>query len=72
LVLKQEWWGSLNHESNGSDPFPVGTELSHAGFERKNWTVYVRTLVSYATIDDNPDISEYVGRGDVNVFMSKR
>jgi phospholipase A1 len=66
---------ALNHESNGkSDPFSRSWNriILHAGFERKNWTVYVRPWFRMpATIDDNPDISEYVGRGDVNVIYVK-
>ncbi len=66
---------ALNHESNGkSDPFSRSWNriILHAGFERKNWTVYLRPWFRMpATIDDNPDISEYVGRGDVNVIYVK-
>jgi phospholipase A1 len=66
---------ALNHESNGkSDPFSRSWNrvIMHAGFERKNWTVYVRPWFRLPdAIDDNPDISEYIGRGDVNVIYTK-
>ncbi|SEA40564.1 phospholipase A1 [Flavobacterium gillisiae] len=66
---------ALNHESNGkSDPFSRSWNriILHAGFERNNWTVYVRPWFRVPdAIDDNPDISEYVGRGDVNVIYTK-
>lgn len=66
---------ALNHESNGkSDPFSRSWNriILHAGFERNNWTVYVRPWFRLpAAIDDNPDIAEYVGRGDVNVIYTK-
>jgi hypothetical protein len=43
---------ALNHESNGKVIlFPKLEQNYHAGFERKNWTVYVETLVSYASSD---------------------
>jgi phospholipase A1 len=45
-------------------------EQLHAGFERKKMD-RMPDLVSYANVDDNPDISEYIGRGDVNIFMLK-
>jgi phospholipase A1 len=66
---------ALNHESNGkSDPFSRSWNriILHAGFERKNWTVYVRPWFRLpAAVDDNPDIAEYVGRGDVNIIYAK-
>ena len=66
---------ALNHESNGkSNPFSRSWNrvIFHAGFERKNWTIYVRPWIRTPdSIDDNPDILEYVGRGDLNVIYSK-
>jgi phospholipase A1 len=66
---------ALNHESNGkSDPFSRSWNriILHAGFERKNWTVYLRPWFHMpAAIDDNPDISGYIGRGDVNIIYVK-
>jgi phospholipase A1 len=50
--FKQEWWAySVESWIKWSDPFPVaGTELSHAGFERKNWSS-MWDLVPYASCD---------------------
>lgn len=66
---------AVNHESNGkSDPFSRSWNrvIIHAGFERKNWSVYVRPWFQMpAAKDDNPDISEYVGRGDMNIIYIK-
>jgi phospholipase A1 len=43
--------------------------ILHAGFERNNWTVYVRPWFRMpAAIDDNPDISEYVGESECNLY----
>ena len=66
---------AFNHQSNGkSEPFSRSWNrvILHAGLERKNWTIYVRPWFRMpAAKDDNPDISEYVGRGDVNVIYTK-
>jgi outer membrane phospholipase A len=45
-------------------PFPeVGTELFYMQDLNENWTVYLRPWFRMpAAIDDNPDISEYIGR----------
>jgi phospholipase A1 len=64
---------ALNHESNGKAILfrSWNRIILHAGFERKNWTVYLRPWFRMAAIDDNPDISEYIGRGDVNIIYVK-
>ncbi|RTY94898.1 phospholipase A [Flavobacterium sp. GT3R68] len=66
---------AFNHESNGkSEPFSRSWNrvIFHAGFERKNWSVYIRPWIRMsAEKDDNPDISKYVGHGDVNVIYTK-
>lgn len=66
---------AFNHQSNGkSDPYSRSWNrvIFHAGFERKNWSVYVRPWLRVPdTKEDNPDISEYVGRGDLNVIYAK-
>jgi phospholipase A1 len=51
---------ALNHESNGKAIlFRSWNRIT--GFERKNWTVYLRPWFRMpAAIDDNPDISEYI------------
>ncbi|MBP4142281.1 phospholipase A [Flavobacterium sp. P4023] len=66
---------AFNHESNGkSNPYSRSWNriIFHAGFERNNWSVYVRPwFVLRAKKDDNPDISSYIGRGDMNVIYTK-
>jgi phospholipase A1 len=66
---------AFNHLSNGkSDPFSrsLNRIILHAGLERKNWTVYARTWFGMSDNDkDNPDISDYMGRGDLNVIYAK-
>jgi len=66
---------AFNHLSNGkSDPFSrsLNRFILHAGFERKNWTVYLRSWYGMSDYgEDNPDISDYMGRGDLNIIYEK-
>lgn len=66
---------SFNHLSNGkSEPFSrsLNRIILHAGLERKNWTVYVRSWYGMSDYgSDNPDISDYMGRTDLNVIYAK-
>ena len=66
---------ALNHASNGkSVPFSRSWNrvVFHAGFERRNWTIYVRPWFRTPdAIDDNPGILDYVGKGDLNVIYTK-
>jgi len=66
---------AFNHESNGkSNPFSRSWNriIFHAGFERKNWSIYVRPWLRLRSEkDDNPDISKYTGRGDLNVIYTR-
>ncbi len=66
---------AFNHLSNGkSEPFSrsLNRVILHAGLERKNWTVYVRSWYGMSDYgSDNPDISDYMGRGDLNVIYAK-
>lgn len=66
---------AFNHLSNGkSEPFSrsLNRLILHAGLERKNWTVYVRSWYGMSDYgSDNPDISEYMGRADLNVIYAK-
>jgi phospholipase A1 len=62
---------SLNHQSNGRAP-PLSRSwnrvIGEAGFEIGEWTVQLRPWVRLnedAASDDNPDISDYAGRGEV-------
>ena len=67
---------AINHLSNGkSEPFSrsLNRIILHAGLERKNWTVYVRSWYGMSDIgEDNPDISDYMGRADLNVIYAKK
>jgi phospholipase A1 len=69
--FKARMVGALNHESNGKAILSRSWNriILHAGFERKNWTVYLRPWFRMpAAIDDNPDISEYrKGRREYNL-----
>jgi hypothetical protein len=69
--FKARMVGALNHESNGKVILSRSWNriILHAGFERKNWTVYLRPWFRMpAAIDDNPDISEYrKGRRECNL-----
>jgi phospholipase A1 len=66
---------SFNHQSNGRE-VPLSRSwnriILHTGFEvGKNWQVYIRPwfrLPDQNNEDDNPDIVEYVGRGDATVI----
>jgi len=67
---------AFNHLSNGkSDPFSrsVNRAIIHAGLERKDWSIFIRTWfgMSDNKKSDNPDISNYMGRGDLNVIYAK-
>lgn len=67
---------AFNHLSNGkSDPFSrsVNRLIIHAGLERKDWSIFIRTWfgMSDNNKSDNPDISDYMGRGDVNIIYAK-
>ena len=66
---------ALNHESNGKsvpDTRSWNRVVLYAGLERTNWNIYIRPW--YVIPDskrDNPDISDYIGNGDVTVIYSK-
>ncbi len=66
---------SFNHESNGKG-FPNTRSWNRvilfAGFERENWNIYIRPwYVIPESKGDNPDISDYVGNGDLTIIYSK-
>ncbi|MCU0291504.1 MAG: phospholipase A [Thermoanaerobaculaceae bacterium] len=72
------WQGRLlgigvNHQSNGrSNPLSRSWNriIADVGFERDGWTVMVRPwwrISEPREDDDNPDISDYMGRGEVQV-----
>lgn len=65
---------AFNHESNGKGlPFSRSWNriIFHLGFDRDNWSVYVRPWLRLRSKkDDNPDIAEYIGRGDINIIYT--
>jgi phospholipase A1/A2 len=66
---------AYNHLSNGkSEPFSrsLNRFIFHAGLDRKNWSVYLRTwYIIPEDNGDNPDISEYVGKSDLSLIYAK-
>jgi phospholipase A1/A2 len=62
---------ALNHQSNGrSEPLSRSWNrvVAQFGFERKNWMMMVRPwwrIPESSRTDDNPDIEDYIGRGDL-------
>lgn len=62
---------AINHQSNGR-PVPLSRSwnrlIAQFGFERKNWMLMVRPwwrIPESGRTDDNPDIEDFVGRGDL-------
>ena len=66
---------SFNHESNGKSlPFSRSWNrvIFMAGLTKDNWHIYIRPwYVIPESKGDNPDISKYIGNGDLNVIYSK-
>ena len=66
---------AFNHESNGKSlPFSRSWNriIFHAGFERGDWSFYVRPWLKLrAEKDENPDINKYIGKADINVIYTK-
>lgn len=66
---------AFNHQSNGkSEPYSrsFNRVIFHAGLERRDLSVYIRSWLRLPDQKgDNPDISEYMGRGDLNVIYAK-
>ena len=64
----------LNHQSNGeSDPLSRSWNrvMGQIGFERSGWTIVFRPwwrIPEQAADDNNPDISNYMGRTDVQII----
>lgn len=63
----------INHQSNGrADPLSRSWNrvVADFGFERENWTVMLRPwwrIPEGGKEDDNPDIQNYMGRGEIQV-----
>lgn len=65
---------ALNHQSNGRI-IPLSRSWNrivfHAGLERKNWQIYVKPWIRLPDDEDeNPDITEYVGNGELVLIRS--
>ncbi|MDH5824384.1 phospholipase A [Luteimonas sp. RD2P54] len=62
----------INHQSNGrEDPLSRSWNrvMFNFGFDREDWALMVRPWVriSDGSDDDNPDIEDYMGRGDLTL-----
>jgi phospholipase A1 len=62
----------INHQSNGrSDPLSRSWNrlMFNFGFDREDWALVVRPWVriSDGSDDDNPDMEDYMGRGDITL-----
>jgi phospholipase A1 len=77
------WTGRLlgigvNHQSNGrSNPLSRSWNrvIADVGFERNGWTVMIRPwwrIPEAHRTDDNPNISDYMGRADVQIVHEWR
>ncbi len=67
---------SFNHQSNGhSDPLSRSWNrvIFSVGLDRENWALVLRPWyrVPDGNDDDNPDIEDYIGRGDAMLTWSK-
>lgn len=66
----------VNHQSNGRDD-PLSRSwnrvILNVGLDRENWAFVVRPWwrVPEGHDDDNPDIEDYIGRGDAMLVYSK-
>ena len=63
----------VNHQSNGrGNPLSRSWNrvIADVGFERDGWTVMLRPwwrIPEQRRVDDNPDISDYIGRGEMQI-----
>lgn len=64
---------TLNHQSNGRSS-PLSRSWNRAilniGLERENWVIMLRPwyrIPETKSDDDNPDITNYIGRGDLQI-----
>ncbi|HZF98499.1 MAG TPA: phospholipase A [Pseudoxanthomonas sp.] len=67
---------SLNHQSNGrGDPLSRSWNrvILSAGIDREDWAFVVRPWwrISDGSDDDNPDMEDFMGRGDAMLVYSK-
>lgn len=67
---------SFNHQSNGrSDPLSRSWNrvMLTVGLDRENWALVLRPWwrISDGNDDDNPDIEDYIGRGDAMLVHTR-
>lgn len=67
---------ALNHQSNGQS-LPESRSwnrfIFHLGMEYKNWTFFAKPWYRFkekSTADDNPQITDYLGRGEFTTIYS--
>src|SRR5690606_38945647 len=80
-VLVCDWRGRLlgvgiNHQSNGrADPLSRSWNrvVANVGLDRENWALTLRPWwrVSEGGKDENPDIEDYMGRGDATLVYHR-
>lgn len=77
-ILKGVFLGiGLNHQSNGREyPFSRSWNriVGHIGFEINKLNVIIRPWARIRekfTVDDNPDIEDYIGRGEITLNYNK-
>lgn len=66
----------VNHQSNGrEDPFSRSWNrvILNVGLDRDNWAVMLRPWwhISDGSDSDNPDIEDYIGRGDMTIVHTR-
>ncbi|MFD0323142.1 MULTISPECIES: phospholipase A [Lysobacter] len=66
----------VNHQSNGrADPFSRSWNrvIGQIGLDRENWAIVARPWwrISDGRDDDNPDIEDYIGRGDLTIVHKR-
>src|SRR5690606_8509893 len=66
----------INHQSNGrADPMSRSWNrvMFNVGLDREDWAVMIRPWIRLpdGSDDDNPDIEDYMGRGDVTIVHSR-
>lgn len=66
----------VNHQSNGrADPFSRSWNrvIGQIGLDRENWAIVARPWwrISDGRDDDNPDIQDYIGRGDLTIVHKR-
>ena len=75
LGLNARMFGvAFNHESNGKSlPFSRSWNriIFHAGFETGDWSFYLKPWLRLRQEkDENPDISTYIGKAEINVIYT--